>query len=143
MSEWREAAACANAEDPDDVFFDPENFAHAKAICATCPVRRQCLDLAVSISAPIGVWGGLTAAERAERGFLTDGLPNYPHGTAGAHAGCKARNRGKACHECRAAWKQHRSRASSSAQRNVAIPEPTLLETGLAYLATNESGKAE
>ena len=36
----------------------------AKAVCATCPVRAQCLDHAVSVGERYGVWGGLTADER-------------------------------------------------------------------------------
>ena len=37
----------------------------AKAICAACPVARQCLDHAMRVPEPFGIWGGTTAAERA------------------------------------------------------------------------------
>lgn len=36
----------------------------AKAICASCGVRRDCLDYAMSIRELHGIWGGLTEAER-------------------------------------------------------------------------------
>lgn len=38
----------------------------AKAICSVCPVKRQCLDFAVHIREPYGIWGGLTEAERRQ-----------------------------------------------------------------------------
>jgi WhiB family transcriptional regulator, redox-sensing transcriptional regulator len=37
----------------------------AKAICAPCPVRAQCLDYALSRSIKHGIWGGLTEHERS------------------------------------------------------------------------------
>lgn len=36
----------------------------AKAICATCRVQSECLEYAVAIREPHGVWGGLTETER-------------------------------------------------------------------------------
>jgi WhiB family transcriptional regulator, redox-sensing transcriptional regulator len=43
-------------------------FAEAKAICAQCPLRAQCLDAALAWENPSernGVWGGLSPKERA------------------------------------------------------------------------------
>ncbi len=37
----------------------------AKRICARCPVRLECLTLALHDSRMTGIWGGLTARERA------------------------------------------------------------------------------
>lgn len=37
----------------------------AKAICAGCPVRRQCLDHALYSPERYGTWGGLDEDERA------------------------------------------------------------------------------
>ncbi|MBV8297711.1 MAG: WhiB family transcriptional regulator, partial [Acidimicrobiia bacterium] len=58
------------------VFFPPayverkdqkeEREARAKAICATCPVRRPCLDYAIGIREPHGIWGGLNEVERRQ-----------------------------------------------------------------------------
>ena len=37
----------------------------AKAICAQCPVRAECLDYALSRPEKYGTWGGLNEDERA------------------------------------------------------------------------------
>ncbi|CAN5824121.1 hypothetical protein BH24ACT3_BH24ACT3_16590 [soil metagenome] len=59
------------------MFFPPSSFerkdeklereGRAKDICATCSVRQPCLDYAVSIREPHGIWGGLNEAERKAR----------------------------------------------------------------------------
>ena len=36
----------------------------AKAICAVCDVRKDCLEWALSTGQDSGVWGGLTEEER-------------------------------------------------------------------------------
>lgn len=78
--DWRSDAACGGAE---DVFFGcgaihegsapcadcDLNTAKAKSICATCPVRLECLEEALSRHpnwSGGGVWGGMTPKERAE-----------------------------------------------------------------------------
>ena len=38
----------------------------ARAICAVCPVRRECTDYAMEIREPYGIWGGLNESERKE-----------------------------------------------------------------------------
>jgi WhiB family redox-sensing transcriptional regulator len=40
--------------------------ARAKAICASCQVRPECLEFALSIREPHGIWGGLNEVERRE-----------------------------------------------------------------------------
>ena len=67
--EWWQAAACRTA-DPD-IFFPVsthgpgrEDIARAKAVCARCPVRRQCLQFALATHQVHGVWGGTTEEER-------------------------------------------------------------------------------
>jgi WhiB family redox-sensing transcriptional regulator len=67
---WRFSAACAG-EDPD-LFFPSgrsagarRQTAHAKAICAGCPVQAECLEWAQATEQPYGVWGGLDEQERA------------------------------------------------------------------------------
>jgi WhiB family transcriptional regulator, redox-sensing transcriptional regulator len=69
-ADWRSAAACRSA-DPE-LFFPVSGFgqalkqvAEAKAICARCPVRRQCLAFALRTRQPHGIWGGMTEEERA------------------------------------------------------------------------------
>ena len=52
-----------------DVFFpasgDHAVEASAKRICGRCEIRLQCLALALNTAHLDGIWGGLTAAERA------------------------------------------------------------------------------
>jgi WhiB family transcriptional regulator, redox-sensing transcriptional regulator len=66
---WRSAAACRSA-DPE-LFFPISDSgpslvqaAEAKAICAGCPVRRQCLAFALRTRQVHGIWGGRTERER-------------------------------------------------------------------------------
>jgi WhiB family redox-sensing transcriptional regulator len=71
--DWRSRAACL-AADPE-LFFPGgttalagEQAVEAKAVCAGCPVRRECLDWALVTKQDHGVWGGLDEFERrAER----------------------------------------------------------------------------
>jgi WhiB family redox-sensing transcriptional regulator len=45
--------------DPDLWFAEsPADIERAKAVCATCPVRRECLAGALRRNEPCGVWGG-------------------------------------------------------------------------------------
>lgn len=67
--DWRTQAACRGM-DPR-IFFPPRNedsvgwARHAKAICARCPVKAECLDDALGPPfEPEGIRGGLTAKER-------------------------------------------------------------------------------
>ena len=69
-AEWRSAAACRSA-DPE-LFFPisasgpaREQAAEAKAICAICRVRRECLTFALRTGQLHGIWGGTTEDERA------------------------------------------------------------------------------
>jgi WhiB family transcriptional regulator, redox-sensing transcriptional regulator len=94
---WRLAAACRYI-DPD-LFFpisssakDNEQVATAKAVCAVCPVRRDCLAFALRTRQMHGVWGGTTAAERylLLRVELAVKLPAPPSG--GLRGARKAQN---------------------------------------------------
>ena len=74
VDEWQAKAACRGPHTA--VFFPPSHFerkdekeareARAKAVCRTCPVRIECLDYALRIREPYGIWGGLTEVERRE-----------------------------------------------------------------------------
>lgn len=69
---WQVKAACRGPQ--ATVFFPPSTFERkdekldrerrAKAICATCAVRKPCLDYAMRIREPHGIWGGLSESER-------------------------------------------------------------------------------
>lgn len=61
---WMAEAACLGA-DPDLFFADTTTAAAAaKAVCATCPVRADCLDYAVAGNERFGVWGGASVKDR-------------------------------------------------------------------------------
>jgi WhiB family transcriptional regulator, redox-sensing transcriptional regulator len=72
--EWQVRAACRGPQAA--VFFPPPSFERkdekaerelrAKDICRTCPSKRPCLDYALRIREPHGIWGGLNEAERKQ-----------------------------------------------------------------------------
>ena len=52
--------------DPDLWFADTQaGLDAAKRLCATCPIRLECLDAAVARGEPWGVWGGEIVAHGA------------------------------------------------------------------------------
>jgi WhiB family redox-sensing transcriptional regulator len=65
---WDGTAACAQLNLNPELFFpvdeDGDQAASAKAVCAGCQVRQQCLDYALAAGVPVGVWGGLSTTER-------------------------------------------------------------------------------
>jgi WhiB family transcriptional regulator, redox-sensing transcriptional regulator len=71
---WQRKASCRGPQ--AQVFFPPTTFEkkdekdvrerQAKSICATCPVKQSCLQYALKIREPHGVWGGLNEAERKQ-----------------------------------------------------------------------------
>jgi len=70
---WRARAACRGTEAPQ--FLPPASGESAvarcgretaaKAICARCAVRSECLAYAVAAREPLGIWGGLNETERS------------------------------------------------------------------------------
>lgn len=71
---WQLRAACKGPQ--ATAFFPPAHAERkeekvsreerAKAICATCSVRRDCLEYALRIREPHGIWGGLNEVERKQ-----------------------------------------------------------------------------
>lgn len=69
---WRSQAACRSSD--ASPFYPPSSTeskddrrareAAARALCAQCPVRTPCLDYALFVKEPYGIWGGLTEVER-------------------------------------------------------------------------------
>ncbi|HEY2332053.1 MAG TPA: WhiB family transcriptional regulator [Acidimicrobiales bacterium] len=69
---WQGRAACRGPQAV--VFFPPSTFerkeqkldreAKAKSICRECPVVEACLEFAVRIKEPHGIWGGRNEVER-------------------------------------------------------------------------------
>jgi WhiB family transcriptional regulator, redox-sensing transcriptional regulator len=72
--QWQHNAACRG--DDSSLFYPPPRFEgkdarlrrehRAKAICARCEVRAECLADALRTAEPHGIWGGLNELERRE-----------------------------------------------------------------------------
>lgn len=62
---WMTSAKCLDAD--VDCFYLQARFPEARALCAACPVRRECLEFALQRlpTQDYGLWGGTTASERA------------------------------------------------------------------------------
>jgi WhiB family transcriptional regulator, redox-sensing transcriptional regulator len=73
-TEWQQRGACRTLD--SEVFFPPSSFepkadrqareAKAKAVCGSCPVRVECLEWALAVREPHGVWGGCSEQERKQ-----------------------------------------------------------------------------
>jgi WhiB family transcriptional regulator, redox-sensing transcriptional regulator len=69
---WQLRASCRGPQ--SEIFFPPAHAERkeeklqredrAKAICRSCAVRAECLDYAIRIHEPHGIWGGLNEVER-------------------------------------------------------------------------------
>lgn len=69
--DWQLRGRCRTV-DPE-IFFHPEGERGvtraardnaAKAVCAVCPVLRQCAEHALAVREPYGVWGGMSEDDR-------------------------------------------------------------------------------
>lgn len=104
--DWQDEAACFDS----GVNFFPsrgDETAEAKAICARCPVRTDCLEYALNLNIRFGVWGGKSERQRkrmrVERGRtvaeyqrdFVQPVPGANHGTRWAYEGLGCR-----CDEC-------------------------------------------
>jgi WhiB family redox-sensing transcriptional regulator len=69
---WERKPACATADPrvffPEDADGNPVEDGPeadtARRICAQCPLRDQCLQWALSVGVPAGIWGGHSTRER-------------------------------------------------------------------------------
>jgi WhiB family transcriptional regulator, redox-sensing transcriptional regulator len=61
---WTWQADCTTA-DPE-LFFPAtgDQADEAKRICASCPVKPECLEYSLATAQEFGIWGGLTEQER-------------------------------------------------------------------------------
>lgn len=73
--DWQAEAACREGTGISPELFFPlaevgprneRQIAEAKAVCFGCSVAASCLDYALRERIPEGIFGGLTAAERAK-----------------------------------------------------------------------------
>lgn len=69
--EWRRHAACRDT-DPD-LFFPVgttgpaiEQIENAKAVCAECEAKDDCLEYALATNQDSGIWGGTSEEERRQ-----------------------------------------------------------------------------
>lgn len=101
--EWMDLAACRGSN-PDMFVLEAaldrrgrsvDKLAHARAICASCPVHDDCRDYAISGAVPaddVGIWAGMTRGQRLHlrrRLGLTQPRP-APHGTRACYKrGCR------------------------------------------------------
>lgn len=97
---WVDGALCAQAY-PDAFFPDsdtPErSTADALKLCASCPVRDECLTYALTHDERYGIWGGLTSRQRrrikplprAERSTLCARGHDRVHGRSGPCKQCE------------------------------------------------------
>ena len=64
--DWRDFASCR--EVGGDIWHPEqghnEHVPVAKAICADCPVKLECLEHALTHDEQLGIWGGLSERER-------------------------------------------------------------------------------
>jgi hypothetical protein len=103
--------------EPTEMFFPGrgEPFAEALAICEACPVRVQCLEMALDFPERMGIWGGATEKERRQLRRLrqrgkrktsksviaakADRCPNtYPFTEANTYTTPKGYRRCRECH---------------------------------------------
>jgi WhiB family redox-sensing transcriptional regulator len=79
---WMRDAACL--ETPDVDFFPDahQHTAAARAVCARCLVRTDCLTYAREHNITIGIWGGLGPTERRRPRFPTETAPRTRDGRA-------------------------------------------------------------
>jgi WhiB family transcriptional regulator, redox-sensing transcriptional regulator len=72
---WQPIASCSGSH--SHLFFPPSvterkeererRELRAKSICRICPVGEECLEYALTIREPYGIWGGLTESERRQQ----------------------------------------------------------------------------
>jgi WhiB family redox-sensing transcriptional regulator len=76
---WQHAAACLHHAGKVDFFpARGESVREAKAVCATCSVRDECLEFALRTKVVHGVWGGMS--ERERRGLRRERRRMRRHG---------------------------------------------------------------
>jgi WhiB family transcriptional regulator, redox-sensing transcriptional regulator len=80
LRSWRDQAACRDVvtADYDPFFADATDVQlEAIAICATCPVRDDCLTFAVRTGQQYGIWGG--QPEQTIRRLIARDRAGRPH----------------------------------------------------------------
>lgn len=83
IEHWTDLAACRAADVDPELFFPIsttgpalDQVAEAKRVCASCPVKPDCLAWALRAGESAGIWGGTTPEER--RYLRLKPLPTAP-----------------------------------------------------------------
>lgn len=117
---WRDLAACRGMD--TNLFYprrgDSVGVARARAVCASCPVRQECLDDALATESPsdggsatratVGVRGGLSARERIRLPRPVAVAAPISHGTTGGYR-THLRRREEPCQACADAQARYRN----------------------------------
>lgn len=64
--EWVQEAACRGMDPAEFYPHRGQMLTSIKHLCADCPVRRECLEHAITTPEPLGLWGGKSERERRE-----------------------------------------------------------------------------
>ena len=66
--EWTEDAACKDLtpQKADQLFFPARGHSSdaGRALCSSCPVAQECLNMALEADAEFGIFGGVSARQR-------------------------------------------------------------------------------
>jgi hypothetical protein len=112
--------------DPEQMFeTGADAIALNRRVCAACPIRQECLQRALDLREPWGMWGGLTPAERERRlDPATSRRGTHRHRQpCGTPAAARRHQRlGEKCAVCRTAdnprqreaWPEQRERANQA-----------------------------
>lgn len=98
---WQDQAVC---KEQTDLMFreDLAGIAMAKALCATCPVAKPCLEDALAVYEQHGVWGGYDAEQRHHLRGIRKAETAAKCGTRSGYVSHRRRGQ-EPCQECRIA----------------------------------------
>jgi len=125
--DWRDDAACRGMD--ANLFFPPEKGAdsvrltrEAKAVCAGCPVRTQCLQFALSSPERHGVFGGLDDRERRNMKPARTGPPLCGNGlhVMTAENTYTEPGAGPRCRACKTATRRRREQEAKYERESIA-----------------------
>lgn len=87
---WRARPACAGMDsriffpERENKEFSPtEAYERAREVCNVCPIKDQCLEVAIKNGETSGMWGGKTPRERGVKGVLPPDAAGIPCGVCG------------------------------------------------------------
>jgi WhiB family redox-sensing transcriptional regulator len=66
LATWDTSEALCKKEDME-LFIGSGSRALAKKVCERCPIKEECLEMAIKCDISHGIWGGTTPTERGHR----------------------------------------------------------------------------